>query len=107
MPSRLGGSCLVSLLIVVVLGSGSLGQRGNYPKPPDPAITEPPSPEIGVPRKPDIVEMEREAHELSVLAGSIPGDVDQMKKGLLPKDAVDKLKKIEKLSKRLRTQIQP
>jgi hypothetical protein len=49
--------------------------------------------------------MEREAQELSALASSIPGDVDQLKKGLLPKDLVDKLKRIEKLSKQLRGQI--
>jgi hypothetical protein len=51
--------------------------------------------------------MEREARELSNLAGSIPGDVDQVKKGLLPKNAMDKLKRIEKLAKQLRSQIQP
>jgi hypothetical protein len=51
--------------------------------------------------------MEREARELSTLAGSIPGDVDQLKKGLLPRDAKDKLKRIEKLAKQLRGQIQP
>ena len=51
--------------------------------------------------------MEREARELSALAASIPGDVEQLKKGLLPRDALDKLKRIEKLSKQLRAQIQP
>ena len=51
--------------------------------------------------------MEREARELSSLASSIPGDVEQLKKGLLPSDAVDKLKRIEKLSKQLRAQIRP
>jgi len=107
MPLRLGRACLGSLLIVVVLGGGSPGQRGNYPKPPEPAIQEQAQPETRVSRKLDIVEMARDARELSVLAGSIPGDVDQMKKGLLPKDAVDKLKRIEKLSKHLRAQIQP
>jgi hypothetical protein len=53
----------------------------------------------------NFVEMERESKELSQLAGSIPGDVDLLKKGLLPKDVVDKLKRIEKLSKHLRGQI--
>ena len=36
--------------------------------------------------------MEREARELSARASSVPGDVEQLKKGLLPSDAVDKLK---------------
>jgi len=50
--------------------------------------------------------MEREAKELAQLASSIPGDVEQLKQGLLPKDTVEKLKRIEKLSKQLRAQIQ-
>jgi hypothetical protein len=51
--------------------------------------------------------MEREARELSALASSVPGDVEQLKKGILPSDAVDKLKRIEKISKQLRGQIGP
>jgi len=51
--------------------------------------------------------MEREAKEMAALAVSIPGDIEQLKKGLLPKDAFDKLKRIEKLSKQLRGQIRP
>jgi hypothetical protein len=53
----------------------------------------------------NILEMERESKELSQLAGSIPGDVELLKRGLLPKDVVDKLKRIEKLSKHLRGEI--
>ena len=51
--------------------------------------------------------MEREAKELSALATSIPGDVEQLKKGLLPRDAFEKLKRIERLSKQLRSQMRP
>jgi hypothetical protein len=51
--------------------------------------------------------MEREARQLSALASSIPGDVEQFQKRLLPSNAVDKLKRIEKLSKQLRGQIRP
>jgi len=54
----------------------------------------------------DTVEMEREAKELAQLADAIPGDVEQLKQGLLPKGTVEKLKRIEKLSKQLRAQIQ-
>ncbi len=53
----------------------------------------------------NVVEMERESKELSQIAATIPGDVDLLKKGLLPKDVVDKLKRIEKLSKHLRGEI--
>ncbi len=44
---------------------------------------------------------------MAALAASIPGDIEQLKKGLLPSDAIDKLKRIEKLSKQLRGQIRP
>jgi len=66
-----------------------------------------PTPETKLSHRLDTFAMEREARELSALASSIPGDVEQLKKGLLPSDAVDKLKRIEKLSRQLRRQIRP
>jgi hypothetical protein len=45
------------------------------------------------------------AQELADLAQSIPPDVDQTTKGLLPKDLDQKLKHLEKLSKQLRSDI--
>ena len=101
--------CLCSVLVGLVLVSGSSGQRRRgLPRPPPPADTlEQPTPETRPVQRLDTFAMEREARELSALAGSIPGDVEQLKKGLLPKDAVGKLKRIEKLSKQLRGQIQP
>jgi len=53
----------------------------------------------------DFLAMERESKELSELAQSIPGDVDLIKKGLVPKDVIEKLKRIEKLSKHLRGEV--
>ena len=41
------------------------------------------------------------------MAQTIPVDISSIQKGLLPKDTVEKLKQIEKLSKHLRSQIQP
>jgi len=55
----------------------------------------------------DIVTMEREAKEMAALASTIPGDIEQVKKGLLPRSALDKLQRIEKLSKQLRRRIRP
>jgi hypothetical protein len=49
--------------------------------------------------------MEREAKEMTALAATIPNDIEQLKKGLLPRDAFDRLKRIEKLSKLLRSQM--
>ncbi|MFY9560318.1 MAG: hypothetical protein WAQ52_08810 [Terriglobales bacterium] len=107
--TAIGKSCLGTLLIAGVLVSGSSGQRRRgYPKPPPPPVVQDqPASEPKSIQRLDTFAMEREARELSALASSIPGDVEQLKKGLLPKDAMDKLKRIEKLSKQLRGQIRP
>ena len=55
----------------------------------------------------DNLQLEREARELSDLAKSVPLDIEQVKKGLLPKDTVEKLKRIEKLAKHLRGELAP
>jgi len=56
---------------------------------------------------PDVARARREADELSKLAQTIPWDVDQIAKGLLPKDVINKLRQIEKLSKHLRSDLSP
>ena len=47
----------------------------------------------------------REAQELAYLSASIHADVDRVNRGLLSKDLVDKLKRVEKLSKQLRGEL--
>lgn len=95
--------------MVLILASGSSAQKHvpHFPQPPSPSLPKEPetTPNPHQSPKMNFVEMERESKELSQLAGSIPGDVDLLKKGLLPKDVVGKLKRIEKLSKHLRGQI--
>jgi hypothetical protein len=44
---------------------------------------------------------------LARTAQTIPTDVASVRKGMLPKDVIDKLKQIEKLSKRMRTELNP
>jgi hypothetical protein len=53
----------------------------------------------------DLARLRQDADELAGLAQSIPLAVDQTTKGLLPKDLGQKLKRIEKLAKQLRSQI--
>lgn len=55
----------------------------------------------------DPVALQREARELLDAAQSLQFDMDSLKQGLLPKDTLDKLKRIEKLSKHLRGTIAP
>jgi hypothetical protein len=100
---------VIWLGMLLVLTSGSVAQRrvSNYPKPPEPSMPDDQDPLKRQPSQPkaDFLEMERESKELSQIASSIPGDVDQLRKGLLPKDVTEKLKRIEKLSKQLRSKI--
>lgn len=56
-------------------------------------------------RRIDLVELQREADDLARTAQTIPLDMASVRKGTLPKDFIQKLKQIEKLSKHLRSQI--
>jgi hypothetical protein len=53
----------------------------------------------------DRTQLRHDAKELADLSASLMADIDQVNRGLLPKDVVEKLKRIEKLSKRLRTEL--
>ena len=59
------------------------------------------------PQQPRInsIQLEYEANELSNLAESIPVDIKSVMRGTLPKDLLERLKKIEKLSKHLRGEL--
>ena len=53
----------------------------------------------------DFTKAHQDADELATLSNSIPADIDQVSKGLLSKDLDQKLKRIEKLAKQLRSQV--
>lgn len=53
----------------------------------------------------DREQVRRDAAELSFLSQGIPGSADQVLSGTVPKDLNDRLKKIEKLAKRLRSEM--
>jgi hypothetical protein len=55
----------------------------------------------------DAAKMRADAAELQQLAATVQGEIDQVAKGAMPKDMNDNLKKIEKLSKKLRSEIAP
>ena len=65
----------------------------NIPPPNNPRVTV------------DYAKLKQAADELAVLAQSIPPAVGQATQGVLPKDLADKLKRIEKLAKQLRNQL--
>jgi hypothetical protein len=54
----------------------------------------------------DLAKVGGEADELARLGQTIPTDVASMRNGMLSKDLLQKLKRIEKLSKRLRSELE-
>ena len=57
------------------------------------------------PKPADPAELKTEADELTKLAATIPEDVVRASKGVLATDLNERLKRIEKLSKRLRREL--
>ena len=55
----------------------------------------------------DTAQLKREAAELTDLADTIPGQIDQVGQSQLPKDLNDNLRRIEKLAKHLRKEVSP
>jgi hypothetical protein len=58
-----------------------------------------------VPRMINRAQIIAEAQELARLAGSVPDEVNEAGKGIVAKELGERLKKIEKLSKRLRNEL--
>jgi hypothetical protein len=50
-------------------------------------------------------QLQNDVKELSELSATIPADMDGIKKGELGKDVIEKLKRLEKLSKRVRAEL--
>ncbi len=99
---------LASVLLVFALSSAA--QNRGWPTPPPPADVGSVTPKAATPEtrpRANPVQLQREARELSDLANSLPLDMDRVSHGLLPKDTIDKLKRIEKLSRHLRGEINP
>ncbi|HEV2400966.1 MAG TPA: hypothetical protein VGS27_28795 [Candidatus Sulfotelmatobacter sp.] len=55
----------------------------------------------------DPMKLQQDADDLARAAQSIPTDVANIRRGTMPKDTIQKLKEIEKLSKRLRGELNP
>ena len=109
MNVRTFGLCLLGVLF---LGSSASPQHERPTDAPGkleiakhPLVLEPPvGPQT---QKLDPVKLHEEAEELAKLAQSVPEDVGQIAQGKISKDVIEKLKRIEKLSKRLRGELFP
>jgi hypothetical protein len=98
---------LVSVLLCV-MSTSALQQRPKMPTPPpslDQGNPPPASDQTNLSRRIDLVQLQKEADDLARTAQTIPSDVASVRKGMLPKDVVQKLKQIEKLSKHLRSEL--
>lgn len=51
------------------------------------------------------IHLQKDAKELADLCASIPGEMDGVRQGLLPKDVLENLKRLEKLSKHVRMEL--
>jgi len=95
-------------LLLCASSTGALQRHSNMPVPPetmdpDSAKTAPQG--ATLPRHIDLLELQREADDLARTAQTIPTDVANVRRGTLPKDTIEKLRQIEKLSKRLRSEL--
>lgn len=102
------------LLLACVVTSGAqmkdVYTPGVPPPPapldPDHGKTPPDDPRLQK-RHIDGAKLQRDAEDLARMAQTIPPDVVNIRRGTLPKDTIQKLKDIEKLSKRLRGELNP
>jgi hypothetical protein len=104
---------LSTILFLAVL-STSAQIKGAYipgvPPPPasmdpDQGNTAPDDPRLQ--HRVDPAKLQEEAENLARAAQTIPSDIASIRRGTLPKDTLEKLKDIEKLSKRLRSELKP
>lgn len=102
-------------IVITLLVTGALHGQ-THPRPPglqqaDQAEAQAqaniPPPTTAHQKRIDAVKLQSEADDLARIAQTIPADVSSIRQGQLPKDFLEKLKEIEKLSKHLRTEIKP
>ena len=99
---------LLPLVLGLLVTLATPQTRNHFPTPPeplDPKTTDKAT--ATATRHLDLDQLQREADDLARTAQTIPSDVASVRKGMLPKDVIEKLKQIEKLSKRLRTELNP
>ena len=110
-------SALLSIpLICCGLVTLAVPQGGAPPKMPSPPPsldhpisdrTTPDQAPVHLSRRIDLAQLQRDADDLARTAQTIPSDVASIRQGMLPKDVIQKLKEIEKLSKHLRGELNP
>jgi len=103
-------ACLSLSLLLGLLATTATPQSAghHFPTPPEPLDSSTTAKEPATSsRHVDLAQLQKEADQLASTAQTIPSDVASIRKGILPKDLIEKLKQIEKLSRRLRTELNP
>jgi hypothetical protein len=106
-----GGECAAQYAALPFAGvaaycSSSPSQNVNTEHPGDIEVQKHPSPE-DLRARVTKVQLQKDSKELSELGSSIPADMNQVQRGLLPKDIDKKLRRLEKLSKNVREELAP
>lgn len=92
-------SVLLAAMFLLCVSLAALDQKNLSPPPPSlDAETKTAPNEPVMPKRTDLVEAQLEADVLARIAQTIPCDGASVSKGTLPKDVIEKLKQIEKLS---------
>lgn len=90
--------------VLLVAAAPLSGQNVNPMHPQEIDVQKHPSPE-DVRTRAASLQLQKDAKELAGLCASVSDDMDHVKQGLLSKDALEKLRRMEKLSKRVREQL--
>ena len=99
---------MLTLFVSLFVSFGVPQATHHYPTPPqtmDPESKDRPEPSPAL--RADLSQMQRDADDLARTAQTIPLDIANIRKGMLPKDVIEKLKQIERTSKRLRIELNP
>ena len=107
MPTRLVSLLLFLLALPAVSEQTNIqtriAQRVDQHEQRTSQVVVPPAPDVKAAR---LHALHQDASELSALSESVQSDLQQLQKGMLVKDLNENLKKMEKLSKKVRREIQ-
>ena len=95
--------CLFVLLMTANLCAPSPAQIDNGPLPDFQDKSHPPA---ALQKGLDNKAMLAQANELKQLSDTVPGDIQKLSQGIISAGLTERLKKIEKLAKKLREQVQ-
>ena len=97
--------CSRLVLGVLLVAAGPLSSQNVNPMHPQEIdVQKHPSPD-DVRARAASLQLQKDTEELAGLCASVSNDMDHVKQGLLSKDALEKLKRMEKLSKRVREEL--